>query len=73
MGRSGGHPRAEPDLWPLIAMAVIVACQVAVLQVAINRLAWGMYRAVMPPAVAVMVLAVLAWMLYRQLDRDAID
>lgn len=72
--RSGSfHPRAEPYLWPVLLMGAILAVQVALLQVAVNRLAWGMYREVFAPAAAVSALAVLAWLLYRQLDRETVD
>ncbi len=64
------HPRASPELWPLVTMGGILATQVTLLQVAVNRLAWGMYPAVFAPAVATLGLALLAWLLYRQLDRN---
>lgn len=53
-------------------MGAILATQVALMQVAVNRLAWGMYDAVFSPAVAVAVLAVAAWILFSQLDRDTL-
>jgi multidrug transporter EmrE-like cation transporter len=72
MGLEPGHPRAEPHLWPVVTMGAILATQVALMQVAVNRLAWGMYDAVFSPAVAVAVLAVAAWILFSQLDRDTL-
>lgn len=71
MGHSPQHPTARPDLWPVLAMGAVLAAQVALLQVAVNRLAWGMYGAVFAPAVATLGLSLVAWFLYRQLDRDA--
>ncbi len=70
MGHSTpGHPRAEPYLWPVVTMGSIVAAQVVLLQVAVNRLAWGMYGDVLAPAVATLGLSVAAWLLHRQVDR----
>jgi hypothetical protein len=62
-----------PHLWPVLTMGAILAAQVALLQVAVNRLAWGMYREVFSPAAAVLALGVVSWLLYRQLDRDTVD
>lgn len=73
MARSSLHPRVEPYRWPLVAMGSILALQVVLMQVAVNRLAWGMYRDVFAPTAATVGLAVAAWLLYRQLDRDTVD
>lgn len=72
MPESPNHPRAEPYLWPVLTMGAIVALQVALLQVAVNRLSWGIYRDVFAPAVAVLGLSMAAWLLYRQLDKDTV-
>jgi multidrug transporter EmrE-like cation transporter len=70
MVREPQHPRAEPHLWPVVAMGAILAAQVALLQVAVNRLEWGLYATVFSPAVGVLALSLAAWLLYRQLDRE---
>ncbi|HLN62833.1 MAG TPA: hypothetical protein VK464_14925 [Symbiobacteriaceae bacterium] len=70
MGPEPGHPKAEPHLWPLLTMGAILATQVMLLQVALNRLAWGLYPNVLAPAAGAGALAILAWVLYSQLDRD---
>lgn len=72
MARERTHPRAEPHLWPVITMGAVLALQVVLLQVAVNRLAWGMYRDVFSPAAATLGLAVAAWLLYRQFDRESV-
>jgi hypothetical protein len=72
MGHEPGHPRAEPHLWPVLSMGSILALQVVLTQVAVNRLAWGMYKEVFSPAVATAGLAILSWVLYSQLDRDTL-
>lgn len=69
MAHERSHPRAEPDVWPVLAMGGILAAQVALLQVAVNRLAWGLYPAVLAPAAGVAALALVAWLLYLQIDR----
>lgn len=51
-------------------MGAVLAAQVALLQVAVNRLEWGLYPSVFSPAVGVIALSLLAWFLYRQLDRE---
>ncbi|HYF77944.1 MAG TPA: hypothetical protein VD973_12465 [Symbiobacteriaceae bacterium] len=66
------HPKAESHLWPLLSMGAILALQVALLQVAVNRLAWGMYGEVFSPAVATLALSLVAWFLYRHLDRESL-
>ncbi|MFZ5825159.1 MAG: hypothetical protein ACOY94_12600 [Bacillota bacterium] len=68
--RAPGHPRAEPHLWPVVAMGLILAAQVTLLQVGVNRLSWGLYREVFAPAAATLGLAVLAWLLYRHVDGE---
>lgn len=69
MAHEKSHPRAEPFLWPVLAMGGILALQVALLQVAVNRLAWGLYPAVLAPAAGVAGLALVAWLFYSQIDR----
>jgi cytochrome c-type biogenesis protein CcmH/NrfG len=70
MGAKPNHPTALPHLWPVVAMGAILAAQVALLQVALNRLIWGMYLAVFAPAVATLGLSLVAWALYSQVDRE---
>lgn len=69
MAHEKSHPRAEPYLWPVLAMGGLLAAQVALLQVAVNRLAWGLYPGVFAPAAGVAGLALVAWLLYSQFDR----
>ena len=54
-------------------MGTLLALQVVLLQVAVNRLAWGMYAGVFAPAVATAGLSIAAWLLYRQLDRETVN
>ncbi len=70
MAHERGHPRAEPQLWPLVAMSAILAVQVVLMQVALNRLIWGMYLSVYAPAAATLGLSLIAWLLYRAVDED---
>lgn len=71
--KPGGHPRAHSHLWPLLTIGSVLAVQVALLQVAVNRLSWGLYESVFAPAVAVLALSLASWFIYRQLDRETID
>lgn len=64
------HPKSGPRLWQLIAMGVILAIQIALLQVTLNRLVWGYYPRVYAPAVWTLVLSGLSWLLYSFVDRD---
>ncbi|HYF93259.1 MAG TPA: hypothetical protein VD969_13595 [Symbiobacteriaceae bacterium] len=70
MAPEAGHPKAAPEIWPVIAMGAILAAQVGLLQVAVNRLAWGMYAQVLAPAAATLGLSLASWFLYRHLDRE---
>lgn len=60
------HPRAEPYLWPVLGLGAILALQVALLQVALNRLIWGLYGQVLAPVALILILAVVAWLVHRQ-------
>jgi hypothetical protein len=64
------HPRAEPRLWQLVALSAILAVQIALLQIALNRLVWGYYPRVYAPAVWTLVLSGVSWLLYTFVDRD---
>lgn len=72
MARDPKHPRAEPSLLPVLTLAAIVALQVTMLQVGVNRLSWGMYLSVYGPAAATLGLSLLAWLLYRHFDRETL-
>lgn len=72
MAHEPAHPNAESHLWPLLSMGAILVLKVVLLQVAVNRLAWGMYAEVFSPAVATVALSLVAWFLYRHLDRETL-
>lgn len=72
MAREPNHPRAEPYLWPLLTLGAILALQVALVQVAVNRLSWGLYPSVYPAVSATLLLSLVAWLVYRQLDRESL-
>lgn len=67
MARESEHPRAEPYLWPLLTLAAIVAVQLALLQVAVNRITWGLYPDVYTPVAGVLALSLVAWLVYRSI------
>ncbi|HLO03376.1 MAG TPA: hypothetical protein VK191_09715 [Symbiobacteriaceae bacterium] len=64
------QPKAEPRLWQLIALGGILAIQIALLQIALNRLVWGYYPRVYAPAVWALVLSGVSWLLYSFVDRE---
>lgn len=70
MAREPQHPRAEPHIWPVATVGVILALQVVLMQITLNRLEAGEYASVFSPAVAILVLALASWLIYRQLDRE---
>ncbi len=64
--RGSRHPYADPGLWSLLSIALIVLLQVVLLQVALNRLVWGFYGEVIPPVIGSLLLVILSWFLYRR-------
>lgn len=66
MGPEKQHPRADPALWPLLLVGGLLTGQVVLLQVALNRLAWGLYGEVLPAAFAVAAIYPLAWLVARR-------
>lgn len=65
MAHSGEHPRANPGLGPVLVTLALVCVQVVLLQMAVNRLVWGQYQAVLPAAAATGLTYVLVWLVAR--------